>query len=139
VEPRRFPPTSPNLAAGECSIAFRLLGPSFSVGASAAAALEALLVACDLLEAGDASSRLVVAVEHVGPVASQVFAAAGLPAPAAGAVAVVLDAGEGGESAPIDRARLVELHREALRQGGALGEAAPGFPSLLEALAQLAR
>ena len=42
VEPRRFPATSPNAAAGECAIAFRLTGPSFAVGGSLHGGLEAL-------------------------------------------------------------------------------------------------
>jgi len=137
VEPRRFPATSPNLAAGECSIAFGLHGPSLAVGSGPAAALEALLVAYDLLAAGDASALLVGAVENVGPVASEVFTAAGLPVPAVGAVALVLDAGDAAEAAPIDRGRLVELHQQAVSEGGSLGETAPGFPVLLEAVSRL--
>ena len=42
AEPRRFPYTSPNAVAGQCSIAFGLTGPSFSVGGGMHAALEAL-------------------------------------------------------------------------------------------------
>jgi nitrous oxidase accessory protein NosD len=96
-----------------------------------------LLLAYDLLAAGDASALLVVAVESVGPVANEVFSAAELPVPAAGAVALVLDAGDAAEAAPIDRKLLVELHQQAILEGGALGSAAPGFPALLEALTRL--
>ena len=39
VEPRRFPSTSPNLVAGECSILFGLKGPAFTVGAGSSAAM----------------------------------------------------------------------------------------------------
>jgi 3-oxoacyl-[acyl-carrier-protein] synthase II len=137
VEPRRFPATSPNLAAGECSIAFGLRGPSLAVGAGPAACLEALLVACDLLEAGDAPALLVAAVEWVGPTASEIFRAAGLPVPPSGAVALVLSAGDDAEAAPLDRARLEALHHQALSEGGALAPAAPGYPTLLEALGRL--
>ncbi|HEV8246746.1 MAG TPA: beta-ketoacyl synthase N-terminal-like domain-containing protein, partial [Polyangiaceae bacterium] len=139
VEPRRFPPTSPNLAAGECSILFGLHGPSFAVGASPAAALEALIVAHDLLEAGDASALLVVAAEHVGPVASQAFGVAGLPVPSSGALALLLEAGSAPEPSPIERVKLSELHSKAVRAGGALAGSAPGWPSLLEAVTGLQR
>ena len=44
-----------------------LHGPSFAVGAGPAAATEALVVALDLLEAGDADAFVVVAADHVGP------------------------------------------------------------------------
>ncbi len=51
AEPRRFPSTSPNLVAGECSILFGLKGPAFAVGGGPSAALEALLTGYDLIEA----------------------------------------------------------------------------------------
>ncbi len=137
AEPRRFPPTSPNVAAGECSILLGLHGPSLAVGAGPAAALEALSVAYDLLEAGDAHALLVAAVEQVGPVARQVFSAAGYPVPPLGAVAIVLEAGAAPEAAPLDRAKLRELHEEASRNGGALAGSEPGWPSLLEAATRL--
>ena len=54
VEPRRFPATSPNAAAGECAIAFQLTGPTFAVGGSLHGGLEALSVARDLSAVGDA-------------------------------------------------------------------------------------
>ncbi len=137
AEPRRFPPTSPNLAAGECSILLGLRGPCFALGAGPGSALEALLAAHDLLEAGDANALIVAAVEQVGPVASQVFAAAGYPVPPPGAVALIMEAGTAPEAAPVDRAKLLELHAEAVRGGGRLGAAEPGWPSLLEAVARL--
>jgi 3-oxoacyl-[acyl-carrier-protein] synthase II len=68
AEPRRFPYTSPNAAPGECSIAFGLTGPSFSVGGGLHAAVEALAVASLLVEGGDADRVVVVAVDDVGPV-----------------------------------------------------------------------
>jgi 3-oxoacyl-[acyl-carrier-protein] synthase-1/3-oxoacyl-[acyl-carrier-protein] synthase II len=67
AEPRRFPYTSPNAVAGECSIVFGLTGPGFSVGGGMHAALEALAAATWLVEAGDAERVVVVAVDEVGP------------------------------------------------------------------------
>lgn len=67
AEPRRFPYTSPNAVAGECSIAFGLTGPGFSVGGGLHAAVEALAVGALLVEAGDADRVVVVAVDDVGP------------------------------------------------------------------------
>ena len=129
AEPRRFPATSPNLAPGRAAIAFGLLGPAFSVGASGWAALEALLLGIDLLEAGDAEALLVVAVEDVGPVVRDVFAVAGLPQPEPGAIAALLDVG--GSGLPLDSERLAAR----LRAGqGQAPEQAPGWPLLMRAL-----
>lgn len=81
VFPRAFPPTSPNLCAGVCSIAFALHGPAFTVGASlAGAAEEAFRAAALLVAAGDAAVALVVLAEDAGPVAQQVLRRAGEPA-----------------------------------------------------------
>jgi 3-oxoacyl-(acyl-carrier-protein) synthase len=133
-EPRRFPATSPNLSAGECSIAFRLLGPALGTGASGAAPLEALLVAHDLVAAGDAERALVVAVDWVSDRVRALFLAAGLTPPAHGAVALVLGGVEGpGMSA----AALGEALGAARLAGGGFGGAEPGWPSLLRALATL--
>jgi len=130
VEPRRFPATSPNLCAGECSIALGLRGPTFAVGASPSAASEALLVAHDLIEAGDADLLIVVAAEDAGPVASDLFSRAELARPRRGAVAAVLGSGEGGPE--LDRAELARVHRAASTQG-----LEPGWPLFQGALAQL--
>jgi 3-oxoacyl-[acyl-carrier-protein] synthase-1/3-oxoacyl-[acyl-carrier-protein] synthase II len=92
VEPRRFPATSPNAAAGECAIAFRLTGPTFAVGASLHGGLEALGVARDLVAAGDAGSMLVVAVDLGGDISSALLAAAGAPPVGPGACACLLEA-----------------------------------------------
>jgi 3-oxoacyl-[acyl-carrier-protein] synthase-1/3-oxoacyl-[acyl-carrier-protein] synthase II len=139
VEPRRFPSTSPNLVAGECSILFGLKGPAFTVGAGPSAALEALLTGHDLVESGDVPAALVVAVEEAGPVVTELAAAAGYAVPAPGALAVLLSACE--ESTPderlLDRGALAELELEARRAGGRSGTTPPGYPSLLEALARL--
>jgi 3-oxoacyl-[acyl-carrier-protein] synthase-1/3-oxoacyl-[acyl-carrier-protein] synthase II len=67
AEPRRFPYTSPNAVAGECSVAFGLTGPSFSVGGGMHAALEALAAAALLVEGGDTERVVVVASDEDGP------------------------------------------------------------------------
>jgi 3-oxoacyl-[acyl-carrier-protein] synthase-1/3-oxoacyl-[acyl-carrier-protein] synthase II len=131
AEPRRFPPTSPNLPAGQVSIAFSLGGPSLAVGGSLAASIEALLVAHDLIAAGDIDAVVVVAAEDVGTTARDVWAAAGWPIPAAGAVAAVLRRRDGG--AALDRNHLKAAHETALAAGGRLGSA-PGYPAFLAAL-----
>ncbi len=135
VDPRRFPATSPNLAPGECSIAFRLLGPSFGVGAGLAAPLEALAVAHDLIAAGDAEALLVVAADDVGAVVGDLWRAAGWPAPHHGAAGVLLRAATG---PGIDRASLGRLWAEARANDGRLRDAGPGWPALLGAVAALA-
>ncbi|HEX3850768.1 MAG TPA: beta-ketoacyl synthase N-terminal-like domain-containing protein [Polyangiaceae bacterium] len=129
AEPRRFPATSPNLPAGRTAIAFGLQGPAFSVGAGALAALEALLLAIELLEAGDAESLLVIALEDVGPVVRDVFGAAGLPQPEPGAIAALLDTGPSGM--PLEPDSLASRLREGWGQAP---EVAPGWPLLKQAL-----
>ena len=63
VEPRMFPYTSPNACAGECAVALGLRGPAFAVGGGAHGGVEALVIAGDLVRAGDADAMLVVAVD----------------------------------------------------------------------------
>lgn len=125
AEPRRFPATSPNLPAGRAAIAFGLQGPAFSVGAGPAASLEALLLAIELLEAGDAESLLVLAVEDVGPVVRDIFEAAGLPQPEPGALAALLGTGEAGM--PLEAADLAATLARSTQQ-------APGWPLLRRTL-----
>ncbi len=129
--PRRFPPTSPNLCAGECTIAFGLYGPSLSVGAGPAAPIEALLVAHDLLAAGDAPALVVIGVDDVGATVRALWQAAGWPEPEPGAAAVLLRAGEGQR---LERQPLASRHAEAEKAGGKLGTAEPGWPALLAAV-----
>jgi 3-oxoacyl-[acyl-carrier-protein] synthase II len=88
AEPRRFPYTSPNAAPGQCSIAFGLTGPSFSVGGGMHAGVEALAAGAVLVEAGDADRIVVVAVDEVGPVTRALFG----ERLASGAVALLLSA-----------------------------------------------
>ncbi|HVW28998.1 MAG TPA: beta-ketoacyl synthase N-terminal-like domain-containing protein [Polyangiaceae bacterium] len=132
VDPRRFPSTSPNLAAGNCTIAFGLHGPALSVGASPDADLEALMVGFDLVCAGDAEAVIVVAAEHVGEAVRRLWAAMGLSAPVDGAAAVVL------ARAPSDdgrvRAALVRA-RETRSRPGWDASLARGWPAFLAALA----
>jgi len=133
VEPRRFPATSPNLASGQCAIALGLRGPGFSVGGGPAAGLEALLLAFDLLQAGDAEALLVVAADPVGSVVESLFGAAGWPVPAHGAAALLLE--RGGVGRRLARGELAERLATCAAAQGRLGEARPGWPSLLEAVA----
>lgn len=91
VEPRLFAYTSPNAVAGECTIAFRMTGPSFGVGAGLHAGLEALATASLLVESGDADRIAVVAVDDRGPVSE---ALVGPDGPPSGAVALVVSASE---------------------------------------------
>jgi 3-oxoacyl-[acyl-carrier-protein] synthase-1/3-oxoacyl-[acyl-carrier-protein] synthase II len=91
AEPRRFPYTSPNAAAGDASVAFGLTGPGFAVGSGQHAALEALVVASHLVGAGDADAIVVVGVDDAGPTVSAITAALGLNA-ASGAVGLVVSA-----------------------------------------------
>jgi 3-oxoacyl-[acyl-carrier-protein] synthase-1/3-oxoacyl-[acyl-carrier-protein] synthase II len=129
AEPRRFPPTSPNLAPGRAAIAFGLRGPALSVGSGAFAALEALLLAIELLEVGDAESLFVVAAEDVGPVVRDVWAAAEFSAPEPGAIAALLDVGDSGM--PLETEPLISELREGQSRGP---ELAPGWPILRRAL-----
>jgi hypothetical protein len=116
AEPRRFPGTSPNAAAGHVAIAFGLGGPSHAVGAGAEAALEAVEVARDWLSAGDADAMLVIAAEHTGSTARQALAAQGLPALEPGSFAILLAAAADG--GPL-RGRLLDdaLFANARRTG----------------------
>jgi 3-oxoacyl-[acyl-carrier-protein] synthase II len=98
VEPRRFPATSPNAAAGECAIALRLVGPSFGVGASLHGGMEALGVARDLIAGGDAPAMLVIAADLDGVISSALLASAEVAPGASGACAALLSAEEGAEA-----------------------------------------
>jgi 3-oxoacyl-[acyl-carrier-protein] synthase-1/3-oxoacyl-[acyl-carrier-protein] synthase II len=102
VEPRRFPATSPNAAAGECAIAFGLTGPTFGVGASFHGGLEALDVARDLVAAGDAASMLVVAADLGGDISSALAVAAGVPALPQGACACLVESAPSRGAVPLE-------------------------------------
>jgi 3-oxoacyl-(acyl-carrier-protein) synthase len=120
AEARRFPYTSPNAVAGQCSIAFGLTGPSFSVGGGMHAGLEALACAAVLVERGDADRIVVVAVDDVGPTSL----ATGDGSLQAGAVAVIVSMQASGGA----RARIGEI---VLRRGEGVSEGhAPGHLAL---------
>lgn len=93
VEPRRFPPTSPNLPAGWCTIAFGLLGPSIAVGGGPGAVEQASLVGHELVAAGDAEYVVVVTCDNVGAVTRDLALRAGIACPEGGARAKVFAAG----------------------------------------------
>jgi 3-oxoacyl-[acyl-carrier-protein] synthase II len=137
VEPRRFPPTSPNLCAGQCSIALGLRGPSLAVAAGPAAASEALLLAHDLIESGDADCMVVVAAEDPGPVSAELFRAAELPLPRRGAIGAVLGCAGGGPT--LDRSLLIRVHRQARAELGAKRPFEPGWPAFQALLAEVVR
>lgn len=92
VEPRRFPPTSPNVPAGWCSIAFGFTAPCFTVGSGPDSAKQALQVAHDLVASGDASAALAVRAEEVLAVVPSLFPDGSVRA---GARAVLLARGQG--------------------------------------------
>jgi len=126
AEPRRFPYTSPNAAAGECSIAFGLTGPGFSVGGGLHAGIEALGAGALLVEAGDSERVVVVAVDDAGP-ATKALAGDFVRT---GAVAVLLAANPAGA-----RARVGDI---SLSRGRAvLGPVRPGHLSILPLVADL--
>lgn len=105
AEPRRFPYTTPNAAAGECAIAFGLTGPAFAVGGGPHGGVEAVGVAADLVRAGAADRVVVVAVDEVGE-ASRRIAGAGA-AEASGAVALLVSAAPAAAGPWARAARLV--------------------------------
>ncbi|HEY8077156.1 MAG TPA: beta-ketoacyl synthase N-terminal-like domain-containing protein, partial [Labilithrix sp.] len=67
AEPRRFPYTTPNAAAGECAVALGLGGPSFAVGGGPHGGIEALAAASALVAGGVADHIVVVAADEAGP------------------------------------------------------------------------
>jgi len=105
AEPRRFPYTSPNAAAGECGVQFGLTGPGFAVGSGLGAGLEALVIACDLVRAGDADRIVVVASDHVGSAVTAMCARLGIEA-SPGAVALLVTSEPEGAAWRVDETRL---------------------------------
>jgi 3-oxoacyl-[acyl-carrier-protein] synthase-1/3-oxoacyl-[acyl-carrier-protein] synthase II len=95
AEPHRFPYTTPQAVAGECAIAFGLTGPNVAVGSGLHGGVEALAVAAELIEAGDAERMVVVAGDVPGEAMRAVAEACGWPTPPLGAVAILLGAGPG--------------------------------------------
>lgn len=134
AEPRRFPYTSPNAVAGECSLAFGLTGPSFAVGAGLTAGVEALGVAALLVSGGDAERAVVVAVDEIGDVARRVA-----PGAVTGAVATLVVATPHGALARIGDVRVALDPASAADPRGvghlALVPLASDAPTLVEAAA----
>jgi 3-oxoacyl-[acyl-carrier-protein] synthase-1/3-oxoacyl-[acyl-carrier-protein] synthase II len=97
AEPRRFPYTSPNAAAGECAVAFGLTGPAFAVGGGGHGGIEAIGVAADLVRSGVVDRVVVVAVDEVGEATHRVTGRADeAESSASGAVALLVS------EAPVD-------------------------------------
>lgn len=90
AEPRRFPYTSPNAVAGECSLAFGLTGPNLAVSSGLHGGVEALAIAADLVRAGDAERIVVVAVDAPRRAAHAIAKSCEWPCPRDGAVAVLV-------------------------------------------------
>ncbi len=90
AEARRFPHTSPNAVAGECSLAFSLTGPNLAVGSGLHGGVEALAIAAALVRAGDAERIVVVAVDAPRRAARAVAESCGWPLPHDGAVAALV-------------------------------------------------
>lgn len=88
AEPRRFPYTTPNAAAGECAVAFSLRGPAFAVGGGPHGGIEALAVAADLVRTRGADRILVIATDEVGEASRRYL---GEPGPS-GAIALLVSA-----------------------------------------------
>lgn len=86
-EPRRFPYTTPNAAAGECAVAFGLTGPAFAVGGGPHGGIEALAVASSLVATGAAERIVVVAADEAGPMSERLA-----PGTTSGAVALLVEA-----------------------------------------------
>jgi 3-oxoacyl-[acyl-carrier-protein] synthase II len=124
AEPRKFPYTSPNAAAGDASVAFGLTGPSFAVGSGMHAGVEALVVGAHLIAAGDADVMVVVAADDVGPTVARMAGTLGIDV-GPGAVAVVLSADPRGAIARVTRAACGLSHQERA------GSVAAGHRALL--------
>jgi 3-oxoacyl-[acyl-carrier-protein] synthase-1/3-oxoacyl-[acyl-carrier-protein] synthase II len=114
AEPRRFPYTTPNAAAGECAVAFGLTGPAFAVGGGPHGGIEAIGVAADLVRSGVVDRVVVVAVDEAGEASERVA-----PGTASGAVAVLV-----GDSRCAGAARLEDCTLR-LEVGGAIPSRLP--------------
>ena len=124
AEPRRFPYTSPNAVAGECSLAFKLTGPNLAVGSGLHGGVEALAIAADLVRAGDAERVVAVAVDAPRRAARAIASSCGWPCPADGAVAVLVSRERDSLAAEI-------LATEAATAGGGEPSSAVGHEALV--------
>lgn len=94
ADPKRFPYTAPNAAAGEVAIAFGLVGPNVSLTSGCASGVEALAVAARLVARGRAPAALAVAADAWSDEIGQVLALAAVPlpdGPREGAVAILVE------------------------------------------------
>ena len=66
AEPKLFPPTSPNLVAGQLAILFGLRGPSAALAGGPGTALDSLALARTLVRCGDCQRVVVVAIDYLG-------------------------------------------------------------------------
>ncbi|NDY41305.1 hypothetical protein G3N55_00375, partial [Dissulfurirhabdus thermomarina] len=78
VNPGLFPETVPNAPAGQCALAFGLLGPNLALCRLSLSSELALAAALDLLAAGAADRVLVLGVEELAPALLAGLAAAGV-------------------------------------------------------------
>lgn len=94
ADPKRFPYTSPNAAAGEVAIAFGLVGPNVTVTSGLASGLEAIAVGARLVCRGRAPASLVVVADAWGEELGALLDRAGITmadGPREGAAALLLE------------------------------------------------
>ncbi|MBI2897731.1 MAG: hypothetical protein HYY06_29505 [Deltaproteobacteria bacterium] len=93
ADPKRFPYTSPNAAAGEVAIAFGLTGPNLALTSGFHAGLDAVLTARRLVASGRAPAALAVVADAASEESARWLSGAGLVAqgPAEGAAALLLE------------------------------------------------
>ena len=94
ADPKRFPYTAPNAAAGEVAIAFGLVGPNVSLTSGCASGLEAIAVAARLVARGRAPAALAVAADAWSDEVAAVLSLAGVAPPTGpreGAAALLLE------------------------------------------------
>ena len=130
VEPRRFPSTSPNLAAGNVATVFGWHGPAVAVGGGVAASVEALLVAHDLVASGDATCCWCIAAEVAGEAATSIWQSSGWPSPVRGSLAVLLGRSDSSGAGRLERPMIQEAIDAVEAENGALLDFEPGWPVL---------
>lgn len=104
AEPRLFPPTSPNLMAGQVAIFFGLTGPSAAIASGVGGALQSIGLAAELVAAGDADSMVAASVDVFGVLSRFVLQSVfpGQSAVQDGAVAALVVADPAGALARVD-------------------------------------
>jgi 3-oxoacyl-(acyl-carrier-protein) synthase len=129
ADPKRFPYTSPNAAAGEVAIAFGLVGPNVTVTSGFASGLEAIAIGARLVARGRVPAALVVAADAWADEVGTLLAGAGIEmaeGPREGAAALLLEP-DGAEGA---RGVLDEIRtgRDTPQPGPVTPAPAPLFP-----------